>query len=360
MRVALVYDRLNKWGGAERVLLALHKIFPDAPLFTSLYDEKGAPWAKGFKINTSFLQSAKALRQYNDLLALIMPIAFESFTFDDYDLVISVTSEAAKGIITKPGTIHVCYCLTPTRYLWSGYEEYFSGSLLRFLSSGVVSYLRNWDKVAAQRPDYYIAISSEVKNRIKKYYGRDSEIIFPPLMLDKPKKINKNPGEYFLLVSRFSRFSYYKKVGLAIEAFNKSGKRLKIAGSGPLLEKMKSQARQNIEFLGDVTDHELAKYYSNSKALIFPGKEDFGLVMTEAMSLGTPVIAYRAGGALDIIKEGVNGEFFTRQASESLNESVERFKQKSYNSERIIKSVEGFSFANFKSNFEAFIKEINL
>src|SRR3972149_8856606 len=142
MKVALVYDRVNKWGGAERVLLALHKIFPDAPLYTSLYDEKRAKWAKVFKINTSFLQSAKTLRQYNDLLALFMPVAFESFSFDEYDLVISVTSEAAKGIITKPGTVHICYCLTPTRYLWSGYDEYFKNSFFRFISRPVISYLR--------------------------------------------------------------------------------------------------------------------------------------------------------------------------------------------------------------------------
>lgn len=357
MKVALVYDRVNKWGGAERVLLALHKLFPDAPLYTSLHDKEKAKWAKKIDVKTSFLQSASSLRQYNDLLAIFMPVAFESFSFDDFDLVISVTSEAAKGIITKPGTLHICYCLTPTRYLWSGYEDYFSNDLFRFFSTGAVSYLKKWDIVAASRPDYFIAISSEVKNRIRKYYGRESEIIFPPLMLKRTKKSNKKTKDnYFLIVSRFSRFSYYKKVDLAIDAFNVTNLPLKIVGSGPLLKSLKSRSGDNIEFLGELTDGELAYYYENCKALIFPGLEDFGLVMTEAQSFGKPVIAYKAGGARDIIKEGVTGEFFTEQSSSSLIDLLERFNEKRYNKVDIIRNSERFSFEVFKSNFEKFIE----
>src|SRR3990167_4163999 len=286
MKVALVYDRVNKWGGAERVLLALHKIFPDAPLYTSVYSAENSKWANVFNVKTSFLQSAKTLRQYNDLLALFMPVAFESFSFDEYDLVISVTSEAAKGIITKPGTVHICYCLTPTRYLWSGYEDYFSNKLLRFFSSGSVSYLRNWDKTASKRPDYYLAISKEVKKRIKKYYGKDSSIIFPPVMFTNKHKTKSKPKDYFLLVSRLSSFSYYKKVDLAIKALNKTGLPLKIVGVGPLMNNLKSKSEKNIEFLGELTDRELESYYQSCRALIFPGKEDFGLVMAEAISNG--------------------------------------------------------------------------
>jgi len=186
MKVALVYDRLNKWGGAERVLLTLHKMFPEAPLYTSVYDKKKTPWALRFnsgqaKIKTSFLQRFP-FATHHELFAILMPIAFESFTFDEFDLVISVTSEAAKGIITKPHTKHICYCLTPTRYLWSGYEDYFKNDLLRFFSRPAVVYLRFWDKIAAQRPDKFIAISKEVQGRIKKYYGRESEVVYPPLM----------------------------------------------------------------------------------------------------------------------------------------------------------------------------------
>ena len=181
MKVALVYDRVNKWGGAERVLLAFHKLFPEATLYTSVYNPKNAPWAKAFAIKTSFLQSFPYASSSHEFYPFLMPLAFENFSFDEYDLVISVTSEAAKGIMTKPKTMHICYCLTPTRYLWSGYSDYFDNSFFRFATKPVISYLRSWDMVASQRPDMYIAISKEVKERIKKYYGRESEVIYPPV-----------------------------------------------------------------------------------------------------------------------------------------------------------------------------------
>src|SRR3990167_3613759 len=178
MKVALVYDRVNKWGGAERVLLALHKIFPDAPLYTSVYDERKAAWEKVFRVKTSFLQNFPFASENHEYYALLMPLAFESFSFDEYDLVISVTSEAAKGIITKPGTRHICICLTPTRYLWSGYTEYLNNPpsklswipFYKLVSQPFLRYAKYWDKIASKRPDKYIAISSAVKNRINKYY----------------------------------------------------------------------------------------------------------------------------------------------------------------------------------------------
>ncbi|MBI4097977.1 MAG: glycosyltransferase [Candidatus Levybacteria bacterium] len=356
MKVALVYDRLNKWGGAERVLLALHRIFPDAPLYTSVWSKKNAAWANIFDVRTSFLQSASVLRDYNELLGLFMPLVFESFSFDEYDLVISVTSEAAKGIITKPGTTHVCYCLTPTRYLWSGYNDYFSSDLTRFISYGAVSYLRSWDKIAAARPDHFIAISTEVQKRIKKYYQRDSEIIFPPLMLSGRRSVKKSEGDYYLLVSRLSRFSYYKRVDLAIDAFNASRLPLVIVGSGPMENSLRSKANKNIKFVGDLSDKKLSYYYENCKALVFPGVEDFGLVMAEAAYFGAPVIAYKGGGALDIVKEGITGEFFTKQTPEDLVETLKRSDKKRYNKADIIRSTKRFSYENFKSDLEKFIK----
>src|SRR3990172_2765359 len=169
-KIALVYDRVNKWGGAERVLLALHEMFPKAPLYTSVYDSKNAPWAQVFpKVVTSFLQKLPFAKSNHEFLAPLMPLAFESFDFSGFDLVISVTSEAAKGIKTRFGTLHVCYCLTPTRYLWSGYDDYFKGSPFKVVTKPIINYLRWWDKRAAKRPDVMIAISSEVQNRIKKY-----------------------------------------------------------------------------------------------------------------------------------------------------------------------------------------------
>src|SRR3989344_8905455 len=190
MRVAIVYDRVNKWGGAERVLLTLHEMFPKAPLYTSIYDKKKASWAKVFpRVIPSELQRFKFLRDKHEYLSSAMPFVFESHNLKKYDLVISVTSEFAKGVITRPETLHVCYLLTPTRYLWSHYEEYFANNILRILSLPVVKYLRSYDKQIAQRPDLIIAISGEVKKRIKKYYGRESVVIFPPVELKEKFKM---------------------------------------------------------------------------------------------------------------------------------------------------------------------------
>jgi len=349
MKVALVYDRVNKWGGAERVLLAFHKIFPDADLFTSVYNEKTASWANKFCIKTSFLQNFPFAKSSHELYASLMPIAFEGFNFDSYDLVISITSEAAKGIITNPNTLHICYCLTPTRYLWSGYNDYFRNPFLRFFSKPAVSYLRYWDKIAAKRPNKYIAISTEVKTRIKNYYQEDSEIIFPPFMFPQNDTSGKTKGDFFLLVSRLV---YYKRSDLAIEAFNKLGLPLKIVGTGSQMSYLKSIAKPNIEFLGDLTDEKLSFYYKNCKALIFPGLEDFGLTMVEAQSFGKPVIAFRGGGAMDIVKDGITGEFFSEQSLESLIKSMEIFSNKSYNSKLCRENALRFSFDKFKEQIQ--------
>lgn len=356
MRVAIVYDRVNKFGGAERVLLSLRKIFPQAILFTSIYNEKTATWALrnfGQAIKTSFLQEFP-FSNFHQIYAPLMPLAFESFNFDDFDLVVSVTSEAAKGILTKPNTKHVCICLTPTRYLWSGYEDYFKNPILKLISKPIVSYLRNWDKVASQRPDKYIAISSEVKKRIKKYYGRESKVIYPPVALRSLHQFkNKTPrGSYFLVVSRLVP---YKRVDLAIKACNKLKIPLKIVGTGSSEWYLKLISGRTIEFLGQVSDESLKTYYANSRALIFPGREDFGLVMTEAQSFGKPVIAFRGGGAKEIVLEGKTGEFFSEQTSDCLAKILEKWDDKRYNSDLCIKNSQRFSFEKFKKEFTSLI-----
>ncbi len=353
MKVAIVYDRVNKWGGAERVLLSLKKIFPDAFLYTSVYDEIKAPWAKEFRVKTSFLQKLPLARSSHEFFATFMPIAFESFNFDDFDLVISVTSEFSKAVITKPNTLHICYCLTPTRYLWSGYDIYFKNSLLKLISFPFVSYLRNFDRVAANRPDAIIAISNEVKQRIKKYYGKDSTVIFAPV--DFPKTdLTKNKGDYFLIVSRLVA---YKRIDLAISAFNDTGFPLKIIGSGGEENKLKKLAKSNIEFIKEVSEEQLFKYYQGCKALVFPGLEDFGLTMIEANYFGRPVIAYRGGGALDIIKEGVTGEFFNGENFESLKEVLEKFEVSLYNERLCRENALRFSLEYFRDSIKAFINK---
>lgn len=358
MKIALVYDRVNKWGGAERVLLALHKIFPKAPLYTSVYNPKRAPWANVFDIKTSFLQKYSHVVNNHELYPYMMPMAFERFNFDQYDLVISVTSEAAKGIITNPKTKHICYCLTPTRYLWSGYEEYFKSKPLRMAAHPAISYLRKWDKIAAKRPDVMVAISKEVQGRIKKYYERDSLIVYPPVTLTKNQELRtKNQGKYFLVVSRLSKFTQYKRVDLAIEACNRLKLPLKIIGTGGWRKELEKMAGPNVEFLGDVSDQELKKYYANCRALIFPAVEDFGLVVVEAQSFGKPVIALRKGGALDTIKEGKTGIFFDEQSVAALMEAIQVFEKRTFNPQDMKKQAENFSEKNFKEEIEKLVEK---
>lgn len=361
MKVALVYDRVNKWGGAERVLLALHKIFPDAPLFTSVYEPRKASWAKVFNVKTSFLQKFSLARNNHELLAVLMPFVFESFSFDKYDLVISVTSESAKGIMTGPGTLHLCICLTPTRYLWSGHELYFNNRIFRALTLPIVWTLRLWDMKAARRPDKIIAISDVVKDRIKKYYGLDSYRIYPPLYLNHKTKTGKKraidklkPKSYFLVVSRLVP---YKKVDLAVKAATRLNLPLKVIGIGSEFAKLKAIAGPTVEFLGQVDDTVLYKYYKNAIALIFSGIEDFGLVMVEAQSFGIPVIAYSGGGAREIVINGKTGVFFNKQTVGSLIQVLKKFKNARYNSRDCIKNAERFSFKNFKDEFMHFLKE---
>lgn len=302
MKVALVYDRINKWGGAERVLLALHKLFPNAPIFTSVYSPENAAWAKKFDVKPSFLQKFSHAVTNHELYPFLMPIAFERFNFSGYDIVISLTSEAAKGIVTKPGTVHICYVLTPTRYLWSGYKDYFKNPALKLFATPAVSYLRRWDKIAANRPDTLVAISQEVQERIKKYYGRDSAVIYPPVELEgleiREKGIgtSKNSKPYFLIVSRLSKFTKYKRIDLAIQACNELKLPLKIIGEGNWKKELERMAGPTVEFIGKVDDKALKEYYKNCIALIFPALEDFGLTVVEAQAFGKPVIAFRGGG----------------------------------------------------------------
>lgn len=357
MKVALVYDRVNKWGGAERVLLILHELFPKAPLFTSVYNASTAKWANVFpRVIPSFLQKFPNAAKRHDWYALLMPLAFESFDFSEYDLVISVTSEAAKGIITKPNTLHICYCLTPTRYLWSGYRFYFKTKIARAFSRPFVSYLGRWDKIAAQRPDVMLAISYTVKRRIKKYYKRDSKVIYPPLVFEQDtQKIQPKKSDYFLVVSRLVP---YKRIDIAVRAFNKLGLPLVIVGDGSHRKYLQSIALPNIQFVGQVTENVLKKYYASCRALVFPQEEDFGLVAVEAQSFGKPVIAYKKGGALESVIEGKTGVFFAKQTVGSLIQSVEKFGKIRFQSKEIMQSVQKFAKDRFKQKFRTLVDKL--
>ena len=347
MKIAFVYDRVNKWGGAERVLLALHEIWPDAPLFTAVYDARHASWANVLRVHPSFMQHIPLAKNHHEWFPWLTPMAFESFSWEGYDVVLSVTSAEAKDIITKPGTIHICYCLTPTRYLWSGEQEYeksgFAGSVLRMFSP----VLKKWDSIASTRPDYYIAISKRVAGRIEKYYKRNVEkIIYPPVdtkMFQMPNAQMEN--NYFLCVSRLVP---YKRVDVLIKTFNKTGEKLVIVGSGSQKSYLESIAKKNVTFAGDLTDKELAAYYQKARAFVFAGEEDFGIVSLEAQSCGKPVICLRKSGMAETVIEGVTGELFDTD----LTGTLQKFMEKRYDSASCRSNAEKFSVVRFKKEIK--------
>jgi len=370
LKIAVVYDKVNTWGGAERALLAIHQIFPDAPLYTSVFAEEKAKWAEVFpRIIPSFLQKFPWAKTKNYWYALLMPLAFEQFNFDDYDIVISVTSGEAKGIITKPKTLHLCYCLTPTRFLWvkPGYDEYqhfgVFNKLVHSLKPPFLTLLKKWDEVAAQRPDAYATTCKTVARRILKYYHRQVKIIYPFVDTEffKPGKSFSSKNSYFLTVGRLVP---YKRFDIAIEACQKLGLPLKIVGWGPdfkLLKKKVNSYSKNgqslVEFLGLVDDKKLLSLYQNCWALIMPQKEDFGLVALEAQACGKPVIAFGKGGAKETILEGKTGIFFDKQTPDSLAEALKKFENCQFSSKLIRSHAEKFCLENFKKKFRDWVIE---
>lgn len=358
MKVAFVYDHVNKFGGAERVLMALHEIWPDAPLYTAVYDDKNTPWASSFQVKTSFLKHIPFIQKHHEFLPFFTPYAFESMKFTDYDVVISITSADAKGVITPVKTMHICYCLTPTRYLWSGYYDYHDepglrnlNKLARIIMNIFFRRLRQWDFIASRRPDRYIAISRTVADRIKTYYQQAAEVIYPPLnfISDNPNtaKIEK---DYFLIVSRLVP---YKKIDYVISAFAKLGSSLIIIGNGLDKNRLEKIASENILFLNsDLTDEQLGCYYRNCTALIFPGEEDFGLTAVEVQAHGRPVIGYRSGGIQESIIEGITGEYYDEANANSLITAIKRFNSQKYKPSDCIKNANRFLKKYFKLNFK--------
>ncbi len=353
MRVALVHDFLTQYGGAEKVLEVFHEIWPQAPIFTLFYDKKemGDKFAD-CDIKVSPIQNLPlALKKYRWYLPL-MPSAIERFNLNNFDLVISDSSAYSKGVITPPGAIHICYLHTPTRYLWldtydyidslKGGEKIFSKILVPILTK-----LRIWDKLAAQRPDYIITNSKSIANKTKHYYQRESAVIYPPVETEK-FSISKEIGDYFLIVSRLRP---YKKIDLVIKAFNKLKVPLKIAGGGDDKE-LKKIAGPNVDFLGEISEEKKSVLMSHCLAFIHPQEEDFGITAVEAMAAGRPVIAYKAGGALETIVEGKTGKFFEDQNWESLAETVVKFDPNNYSPEDCRRQALKFSK-------ERFIREIN-
>jgi glycosyltransferase involved in cell wall biosynthesis len=359
MKIAFVYDRINKWGGVESLLLALHQIWPDAPFYASVYDSQTASWADDLEVKTSWLQNWPLARTHHELYPWLTPIAFETFDFSGFDVVVSITSAEAKGILTKPETLHVCYCLTPTRYLWSHHCQYVDqpglGVWSKLAQTGLGLFkkpLQRWDLTASFRPDHYLAISKTVQARIKKYYQQDSEIVYPGIDIKRFKNSNSytlNPKPYFLIVSRLVS---YKNIDLAIKAANQMDLNLKIIGTGKDEVRLKSLAGPTIEFLGFVSQDKLASYYQQAQALIMPGEEDFGLTSLEAQALGTPIIALKKGGATETVVSEKTGLFFDQPKVSNLKSALEKFSQMSFSKRACIKNANKYNIDTFKYKFK--------
>ena len=359
MRVALVHDYLNQSGGAERVLKSFTEIFPDAPIFTLIYDAKGTNFEfAGKEVKTSFLQKIPGSRKFHRAFALLMPLAIEHLDLSGFDIVLSDTECFGKGVLTHPDALHISYCHTPPRFLWEGYQHnqralpFFVKPFAPFF----LSYLRIWDLQASRRVDTFLANSNFVAARIKKYYRRDARVIYPPVSLNQFKKPFKKEDYYLLLM----RLVPYKRPEIVIEAFNRLGFPLKVVGDGPLLPKLKTMAHKNIEFLGAKPHTEVASFFGKAKALVFPQEEDFGISALESCASGTPVIAFGKGGATEILKEGVSGVFFHQQTPEALVQAVKNFQKKRFDDKIIRESVNKFDETRFKQEVLEVIKSSNL
>lgn len=360
MKIALVHDYLVQYGGAERVLECFCELFPYAHIYTIVYDEKLMHGAFGDrKVHTSFLQKFPLAKKRHRIFPMLMPLAIEQFDFSDYDIVLSDSSSYAKGIITGPDTLHICYMHTPMRYAWDDCQKYtreFSfPSVVKKIVPFLVNYLRVWDRVSVDRVDKLIANSNFVSKRIQKYYRKDSVVINPPVSIDKfyVEKDENKRGDYFLIVGRLLA---YKRVDIAIQAFNKLGLPLKIIGRGPEMKRLKKIAGPNIEFLGRVEDEDLPRYYAECQAFIFPQEEDFGIVAIEAMASGRPLIAYKGGDIVENMEDGKTGVFFDRQTPDEIIGAVKRFRSHKYDQEYIRSIAEKFDRDNFKKKIKYFVE----
>lgn len=337
--------------------MELKKIYPEAPIYTTVFDAKQAqPFAR-FDVRTSYLQRLPLVKRKREILIPLAPLAFEQFDLSKYDLVISSSHMAAKGVLTKPQTIHISYCHTPPRYLWEPHlDPRAKGGRLAWLRDRTAHQLRIWDRLAADRVDYFLANSEYIAKRIKKYYDRDSVVVYPPVDIEKFKPASADKVEdYYLFVSRLVG---YKKCELVVDAFNDCDLPLVVIGQGPNRKRLERKANKNIRFLGYISDESMKKYYARAKAFIFPAEEDFGLVPVEAMAAGRPVIAYGGGGALETVEEGVTGQFFAEQTAQCLIDALHRFDAGQYDPERIRRHALGFSAERFRENIKNEVEKV--
>ncbi|HVE80795.1 MAG TPA: glycosyltransferase [Candidatus Dormibacteraeota bacterium] len=363
LKVAIVHDWMVSPGGAEKVVLELHKIWPKAPIYTAAYEPSKFPEFADADVRPTWLNRIKLAKTKHQLFTIPRAWAFKTLNLSDYDLVISSSSAESKYVKTGPSTAHICYCHTPVRYYWSDYDWYrkhppfgklnpLAGLVLPFL----IGTLRRMDYKAAQKVDYYLANSANVQARIKRYYGRDSEVVYPPIETGSFTK-PRTPKDYYLIVGRQVA---YKRLDLAVDAFNKLGLKLKVAGSGEEINRQKARSKPNIEYLGFVSGDELADLYAGAKGFIFPPEEDFGIAPVEAMSAGCPVIAYAKGGALEYVIEGETGVLFKKQTPQDLIDAVKRLQGIKFDEKKIRRHAKQFDRKVFIKKIRDFVSKVSV
>jgi glycosyltransferase involved in cell wall biosynthesis len=356
LKTALVHHWFLNMSGGEKVCESICELFDSIDLFSILADPSALSSSlKNHSITTSFVQKMPGAKAWHRYYAWLFPLAVESFDLRPYDLVITSDSSTVKGVITQPGTCHICYCHSPMRYAWNMFNEYAESpsSVKRALTSLLMHYLRLWDHSASARVDYFIANSLTVRDRIRKYYRREAKVIYPPCDIDR-FQITPVINDYYLFVGRLVA---YKHAHIAVESFNRSGKRFKVVGDGPDRNRLKSMAKSNVEILGWVSDDELASLYAGCKALIFPAEEDLGIVPIEAQASGRPVIAFGKGGALETVVPEKTGLYFYEQTPEALNEAVDLFETKfeTFDPQEIRNNAERFNKRRFQQELAQYV-----
>lgn len=356
LRVAVIHDWLNGMRGGERVLEAMLELFPAADLFTLFYTPGVlSPIIENRKIQASVLNSTSFIRRRYRYLLPLFPFLIERFSLENYDLILSSSHCVAKGVKPPQGTLHVCYCHTPMRYVWDKYPDYFHGFTEPFISP-IAKWLRHWDVKSSSRVNHFIANSEFVRHRIRSYYKRESTVIHPFVDLERFRPQSLGGGDYYLIVSAFAP---YKRIDLAIEACRRLDRKLVVVGSGQMERRLRSQYGGKVEFIGNVPHSELPQLYSGARALLFPGEEDFGITPLESMACGTPVIAYGSGGILDSVIPGKTGITFPEQTADSVVEAIKTFESGSHSITPLTarKQAEQFSREKFQKKFLSTIKE---
>jgi len=356
MKVAIVHYWLVNWRGGEKVIESLLELYPDADIYTHVYDKLSTEGRlKSVNIYTTFINKLPYAKKFYQKYLPLMPIALEQLDLREYDLVISSESGPAKGVVTRPDALHVCYCHSPMRYVWDMYPDYMKAScrFTRWLMYPLIHYLKIWDRLSADRVDHFIANSGFVAQRIRKFYRRKAEIIHPPVNIDEFQVVDVK-SDYYLVLGQLTP---YKRADLVVDAFLSNGKKLVIIGDGEQYRELKNKENSNIQVLGRMPWEDCKRYLQEAKALVFPGVEDFGMVPVEAMACGTPVLAYAKGGALETVIDGYSGFLFYEQTIESLNDCILKFEttEGQLNTVDIRSQAEKFSREIFKSEISAYI-----